>query len=363
MNLNKLLFQDASKEIWDSYVSRIDHATYAHSYFWVNYLEKFPFVEKNSSFLLLDDNQEIMAVCIMAFSNTPEGRFLSFSGTPCVTPIVSIAIPESHRRKVYLALSEEIERFCTENSIIRINLTLPPIQNQISGKFSQSRDLFKLIDWGFHYYAQNSLVLDLSLGEQKLNENLNKFHRKHVRKTASQGVQVGIFNLNSERKKISSLFEKFLQEHIASAGRLTRPIATWEAMQQAVFEGQATLFVSLFNEEPVSFLLCGHFGKSAFGWSQVNVEKFERELSPRHHLEWTAISHFANNGFETYEIGERYLEKQLMHSPTEKEISIAEFKERFGAMLLPRIYWIKFKDEEAEKNFFQEKMNFFFAKI
>ena len=75
----------------------------------------------------------------------------------------------------------------------------------------------------------------------------------------------------------------------------------------------------------------------AFGWSQVNVDQYEKEYSPRHFLEWQAILHYKKRGFTWYEIGERYYGPQY----TEKEISISVFKERYGGLQLPKIHWKK----------------------
>ena len=49
--------------------------------------------------------------------------------------------------------------------------------------------------------------------------------------------------------------------------------------------GGASLLAAMLGDVAVSFLYCGEYAKGRFGWSQANVEAYEREYSPRHFLE------------------------------------------------------------------------------
>ena len=123
-------------------------------------------------------------------------------------------------------------------------------------------------------------------------------------------------------------------------------------MFKTLIESKATLFVAFIQETPISFLYCGEFGKMAYGFSQTNVAKYEKEYSPRHLLEWQAIGRYQKRGFLYYDLGIRWFGPQLYKNPSEKEINISEFKERYGAHLWPDLMFEKFFD----RGFFEFEM-------
>jgi len=61
-------------------------------------------------------------------------------------------------------------------------------------------------------------------------------------------------------------------------------------------------------------------------------------------LEWTAILEYKRRAFRYYELGTRWYGAQLHKVPTEKELSIAFFKERFGGEPWPNLSFEKYLD-------------------
>ena len=110
-------------------------------------------------------------------------------------------------------------------------------------------------------------------------------------------------------------------------------------MKDMLLQNEAILFVGIYNNEPVSFLFCGLFDNSAFGWSQVNIEEYEKELSPRQFIEWSAILYFKENGLKYYEVGERFYPINYFKKSSNKEVSISILKERFGGFFSHKITW------------------------
>ena len=97
------------------------------------------------------------------------------------------------------------------------------------------------------------------------------------------------------------------------------------------------LWSVIFNhgrKKDISFLYCGVFKDFAWGWSQVNKEGFEKKYMPRHYLEWKAIQYFKQKSYSYYELGENF--KKKGNNFTKKEISITEFKEKYGSSNYPK---------------------------
>ena len=51
----------------------------------------------------------------------------------------------------------------------------------------------------------------------------------------------------------------------------------WDCMIDAIVNGKATLFLAVKDDTIFSYLFCGEFEKIAIGWSQVNVEEYEKK--------------------------------------------------------------------------------------
>jgi hypothetical protein len=189
-------------------------------------------------------------------------------------------------------------------------------------------------------------VVNLSLPEETLTENISKYQKRHIQRGKKKGIEIKVFNEKNNPEKIAENFKQFQKAHFISAGRLTRPQATWDSMLGGAQNGEASLFVAFFEGVPVSYLYCGEFGQIAFGGSQVNLPEHEKELSPRHILEWEAILYYKNNGFKYYEIGELFYSPQLFCVPTQKEKSISVLKERYGGDLALKIDGVAYLDEQ-----------------
>ncbi len=61
-------------------------------------------------------------------------------------------------------------------------------------------------------------------------------------------------------------------------------------------------------------------------------------------------------GFSFYEIGVRRFCPQPLYLPTEKEISIAVFNERFWSVFVPKPSWHAFPSRQKRVGFLEEKL-------
>ena len=51
--------------------------------------------------------------------------------------------------------------------------------------------------------------------------------------------------------------------------------------------------------------------------------------------------------------------RQLFHAPSDKELSIAQFKERYGGYLFPKVYWVGYFNKQSMKNDLIKEFNDF----
>ena len=352
--MQEYYYRKSNREKWNGFVSEVSECGWLHSWDAIRYGCKFNQIIDNSSFIMLDNKDIPLSVCILAaYVNDKNEAFLSFGGLACAIPAFSKLI-KSRRRKVEKIVFSIILDYCKKYNIQSITLSQPAVNIEESiNKHIFANKKFLLQKYNFIPHVINTSIITLSQDNQELYSNVSQSHSKLIKRAKKNGLEVEVVNkqaYDNEKKIVETLYE-FQDVHLQAAGRKTRPQSTWDAMKDALVAGMASLFVAHteFNQ-PISYLFCGEFCKSAFGWSQANVPEYEKKISPRHLLEWKAIEYYKQNGFSFYEIGEIFYSRQLFSSPTEKEKSISVFKERYGGDLFPKITWKGFiKDEIKQK--------------
>jgi len=361
MILAKLMFSEVSDIEWDENIELIDEATHLSASFMLNYFDKFDNVIDNHSFLVINEHKAPMAVCSIGLSEISKTREISFNGTPCAVISITRNVTPSERRKIINFSYVEIFKYAINNNVEIIRMLRHPLniisskQNKISAEY-----MFENIKYNFMYSVDNTLIVDLRTEEDVLLQNVNKYTRQKFRKSLKKGLFVKIYNMEYNSNQLNLKLEEFRMAHLKASGRETRPKSTWISMLEAMEKGNASMFIAYSDENnPVSYLFCGEYKNAAFGWSQVNVEQYEKEFSPRHILEWEAILYYKRNGFSFYEIGERFYETQMFHRSTDKEQSISEFKEKYGTIIYPKIHWTSFIDKETLNVYLDNNVNEF----
>ena len=79
-----------------------------------------------------------------------------------------------------------------------------------------------------------------------------------------------------------------------AAGKVTRPKKTWEVMLKKIYDNESDLFYLSLDNKIISYLYCAKLYDFAWGWSQVNLKKYEN-ISPRHFLEWSVMKYYKDN--------------------------------------------------------------------
>jgi hypothetical protein len=327
-------FEDVPNETWDRWTGLLQDGTYLHSSFWLDYCHATLAPGDCLSFAVLDSHEEIQAICPLGISESEcDGvafKEASWGGAPLALPAIRRVLP-TQRRRLVRSVFEVFHSEMKERGVGRSFLRRHPVSNVVLQNGGPSTGEVEALSAGYFGNAQNTIVLDLDLSVEELNGGMTREQRKHLYQSQRAGLTVREFR--GESPELDQVHGLYRLAHVESAGRLTRPGRSFDYMAEAAKNGQASLFAAFINDIPISFLYCGEYGKFAFGWSQVNVGEYEKEFSPRHFLEWSAILTYKQRGFAYYELGARWYGPQIYKIPSPKELSIAAFKERFGGQL------------------------------
>ena len=177
-----------------------------------------------------------------------------------------------------------------------------------------------------------NMIMDLRLSHDELYSNLDRNHKRNIRKSLEQNQEILIINNQTRKELIDLYFNLYRSCHRAAAGRQTRNNNSFDYMLKLIHSGISTLFVTVLSETPISFLYCDSTGELARGWSQATSEQIQKDIFPRTLLEWSAISYYKKEGCKYYHLGSYESEKPIHEFP---DLGFMEFKRRFRPVHLP----------------------------
>jgi len=335
MNFYLEQFDSFTDTEWDKIINSLDGSTFLHSSIIINYYCAFNKDIKNMSFLVKDDESKYVAAVAIGITKEKKQKKISFSKTLCPIPALA-SLVKSKRTRLNDFIWREINKIASTNNIKKFKFKLYPINNYcIKNNMISSMNTFESLKYFSKIEVFNHLILNLKKSDTELNENLSRYRRKDIKKSIKEKITIQIIN-NNNLANIKSKMKEFRLLHLESTGKITRPIKTWNLMESALKKDLAQLFVAKKAEKTISYLFCGKYGKSAWGWSQVNKKEYEKKIPVRHYLEWYAINYFKKKGYIFYDLGERFYFSNFS-SISRKEISISEFKEKYGAEMYPSI--------------------------
>ncbi len=333
--LKKIKFTEIEKKDWDFYIDSINIYSPYYSSWSIDYYLKFGNIT-NLSYILLDGKTCIAVVPLAISSNN-----LSFGQTYCPSPFVNTNLREANRRKIYQNIFEDIDAMIKNAKVQKYFFSTHPFQGFNAQKNNIAlNNYFELIKYASSIKIVNTLILDLTRTKEQLSNGLSKYHRKNIKKVENKKINFKIINSNNSLEEVNKIFFDYKNKHFDSASKITRPVATWEHMKNCIIDDKADLFYLEKDNVKISYLFCGKNKYFAFGWSQVNIDEYEKEFMPRHYLEWMAIQYYKITNKKFYEIGERYYDI-IKSEYSEKELSISYFKEKFGSPTYPKAYFVK----------------------
>jgi FemAB family protein len=172
--------------------------------------------------------------------------------------------------------------------------------------------------------------IDLSL---EMSEIKSRF-RKSYKSLINWGLanwQSGILDIKGN----FSVWEEFRNLHISVSGRETRSFKTWEMQYEDIKSGKSFL---VWLRDKSSTLVGGGYFDVTRDEGLYDCGAYDRELFSMplgHVVQFLAIQELKKRGCRFYKIG-RLPHKYEEPTPTDKEISIGEFKKGFSLEIFPK---------------------------
>lgn len=331
-------FSEVDGRTWDAWAAQMKDSSYLHSHAFLSFLHALAGPENTLTFACVGEDGQPVALCPLGICRKSVAGVdfveASWNGAPLGLPVCSGDTP-SARRKIQNEVLAVFHARLRAHSVGRACLRRHAITTQVLSGSGQDSMQLGLLQNGYECQPQNTVILDLRSPEDALLAQTSTYQRKHIRRSLRSGLRIREFGAGDPGLK--EAFARYQEAHIASAGGLARPQRTFDIMLSLIEQGAARLFVAFAGDLAISYLHCGEFSRFAYGFSQVNLDEFERQHSPRQLLEWQAMLSYRNRGFWFYEVGTLWHGPQFYKVPSAKELSIAEFKRRYGGLWLPEL--------------------------
>jgi FemAB family protein len=197
-----------------------------------------------------------------------------------------------------------------------------------------------ITDWHLELVRQNfqtevmfELYVNLSLPEEDIKRkfrgsyksliNIDKYPWKfHVLTTTDENI-----------------WDKFKALHFTVAGKVTRSSETWKMHLSDIANNKGMLIALINDTGEIDGAGFFNFSRDEGGYS-VGVYKRELFSMPLGHLiQFKAIQELKSRGIKWYKIGPRSFKSDYT-KPTDKELSIADFKHGFASHVYPKYIMI-----------------------
>jgi len=132
----------------------------------------------------------------------------------------------------------------------------------------------------------------------------------------------------------AAVWAEFTQLHFEVSGRRTRSQETWDLQLEQISLGEAIL---VFLRDAEGRMVGGGFFQFTQDEALYSVAAYDRTLFQKplgHVVQAAAIEEFRRRNIRWLKLGRRFYPSELP-TPTEKELSISEFKSGFASHLLP----------------------------
>tara|TARA_B100000787_G_C16172681_1_gene287365 strand:- start:327 stop:1352 length:1026 start_codon:yes stop_codon:yes gene_type:complete len=324
-----------TKKEWNNFCKLVGDFSPFTSFEMMEYYSAFKGV-KNISFVVFNEAHDVVATVPLAtFKDS-----MSFGDYACPSIVVDSKLSSSMRKKIFSYIFIEIKKIMLKKKITSYFFCKHAFQSIfIKGSHFLIDNFFEHFQFSKIHSIGNTLILNLQEQEMDIFNNMSKYHKKNIKKVQAKNLTFEN-SLDLDKPDNELLFKDFKKQHSLNAKKSTRPKKTWDLMRENLIKKNSCLTVAKLGKKSISYLYIGFNEYFAFGWSQVNDKKYEKEYMPRHFLEWEAIKYLKNNGFKYYDIGESYTWHQKKIS--NKQYSISSFKEKFGSRFFPKfIYKLK----------------------
>jgi hypothetical protein len=329
---------------WNAFCLKSPDGWFWHTTQWLEYtLHYRPDLQPQSESFLCLQRGEVAAICPLVVeayaTGTGVAKEFSYGGDFVPAPAFAEGLSEKSRKAVTQAAFAHIDARAAALRVDRGSFRISSVARSFwSNQFPRANPLVRL---GFNDISLATQVLDLASDEAQILRHMRKGHRADIAR-AEKLMRATVLD---EHTITQEQFDNYRLLHCKAAGRVTRPLATFEMMLEWIRSGQAILCAATLDDKDVGFALVSVYKDGAYYSSSCEDPEYNH-LPIGHLLQWRVIQWLKEHGIRRYEIGIQPFGDQVHFTPSEKELRIGFFKRGFGGQTVASWRSEKFYNQE-----------------
>lgn len=286
------------------------------------------------SLLLFHDNRPC-GLWPLSISSYPDGWRIGSSGGPVEPPLFVSRLAARSARAMTAKCLEVASQLAHDQAIACWESA-----QSFAGDLGLGEWHDRAMRQGANCRLQHEMYVDLSQGLTSIKSNFRKSYKALI----GSGTRLWEISILDEDGK--SIWDEYRKLHFAVTGRITRSQESWDRQYQAICDGQSFL-VYLRNKETGRMVGGGLFyitkDEGLYAVGAYDRDLFGKPLG--HVVQYRAIEEMKNRGVRWYKLGARPYPTDDP-APSEKELTIADFKQGFASHLLPCYFISHCKPED-----------------
>jgi hypothetical protein len=295
---------------------------------------------KDLSFVLIGPGDLPLAICPLYVEDYDGLRRFSYRGEflqTLRTPLINMGLMKKQRKTIEKELYKKIDELAVEYKIRKCNFLIDPLC-----AIYEDEHYNHLTP---HGYIDNSIatqIINLKKSREELWLELRKSYKALIN-TAEKTFEIIVMDFkNPEFEE----HEKYRALHFKAAGRVTRPIETFNLQFAMLKNDEAMLIGIKYKGQYVGLSYFIHLNRTAYYASEADDPDIEIPLTCGPLMQWKAIEYYKARGFDYMELDIQQYGSQVFDHPTQKEISISIFKRGFGGKTFPLFRGIRYYDKK-----------------
>jgi len=318
---------------WSNFVT-INKSGWRYLPGWINYQKLYSKKNLKTDFsFVVVKSKKTLAICPLFLESYSGIKVFTYSKGYQNGPIISNEISEKQRTKVEKICFKIIDNLVQTLEVSKCMIQLDPLQSHY--KYNA------LNKYGYFDASIQTCVIDLNLEKNKLWSNIRKSYKAII----NNGLDHYDIVVSDRKNPDFEMHECYRKLHHKTAGRVTRPIETFQQQFEDLKRDNAMLIGLRDSGKFIAFSYFLHDNKTAYYGSSSDDPDYNSSIIPLEHcIIWSAISYYKKRGFCCLDLGLQQFSQQIFDQPTEKDISISFFKRGFGGNILPFYRGVKYFD-------------------
>lgn len=285
---------------------------------------------EDCSFIVARDDTPLALVPLF-FVDFQSCRQLGFGAGFAPSPLLHPDTGEAHKRKILTRCHEELETIARSTGAAKVRMLIDPALRPDSNTLQQQ---------GFLDVSLSSALLDLGQDEAALHAGIRRRYKPFINK-AKRNFDYVVSDYSSPDRE---LFDEYREMHHRTAGRITRPLQSFEEQYDALLNDEGMLLGIKDGDFFVAISYFFHGSLSCYYGSAADEPEYEGNIPLEHSIIWAAAEYYKRRGIPFFELGLQQFGPQLYDFPTKKDLGISFFKRGFGGRIVPMFRGIRYFD-------------------